>query len=243
MGWLKSPAPFSPDMEIIDLSQEIYAGMPVFEGHPGVEMTVAVTHEQRNNTVNPRTVSPVLHALTLSEHAGTHVDAFSHFGIEFRGKSIDTMPLKMFYTEGICVDVSHRGPGELIEVRDIRAALSRAGLEIRAGDTVLLYTDHYRNCFGTPDWPNGPGISVKLAEWFGKLGISAFGVETRSPGIVGVSNKEVHRIGGELGYSHYENLINLHRLLAAGRFRFIALPLKIRGGTGSPVRAVAVLED
>jgi kynurenine formamidase len=46
-----------------------------------------------------------------------------------------------------------------------------------------------------------------------------------------------------LGFTHYENLINLHLLIGRGRFRFIGLPLKIRGGTGSPVRAIAVFEN
>ena len=36
---------------------------------------------------------------------------------------------------------------------------------------------------------------------------------------------------GELGYTHYENMINLHKLIGKGRFRFIALPLKIKGGS------------
>jgi kynurenine formamidase len=61
-----------------------------------------------------------------------------------------------------------------------------------------------------------------------------------APGVIKLSNKEVHRICGELGFTHYENLVNLHQLTGRGRFRFIGLPLKIRGGTGSPVRAVAV---
>ena len=61
-----------------------------------------------------------------------------------------------------------------------------------------------------------------------------------SPGVSGISNKEVHHICGELNFTHYENLINLDKLLGRGRFRFIGLPLKIRGGTGSPVRPVAV---
>jgi kynurenine formamidase len=38
-------------------------------------------------------------------------------------------------------------------------------------------------------------------------------------------------------------MINLYQLVGRGRFRFIALPLKIRGGTGSPVRAVAIFEE
>ncbi|MFL6292980.1 MAG: cyclase family protein [Thermoanaerobaculia bacterium] len=88
----------------------------------------------------------------------------------------------------------------------------------------------------------GPGVSTDAARWLGRQGIAAFGVETASPGVVHVSNREVHHICGELGFTHYENLINLHLLIGRGRFRFIGLPLRIRGGTGSPVRAVAVFE-
>ncbi len=161
---------------------------------------------------------------------------------QFRGQSIDTMPLTMFYTEGICLDLSHKGLRELIELADLAQALSEAGLEIRQGDTVLLYTDHYRRTFGTDDWDNGPGISVDAARWLGQQKIAAFGVETVSPGVRHISNKEVHHICGELGFTHYENMINLHQLIGRGRFRFIGLPLKIRGGTGSPVRAIAVFE-
>ena len=73
--------------------------------------------------------------------------------------------------------------------------------------------------------------------------IAAFGVETMSPGVRKVSNREVHYICGELGFTHYENMINLHQLIDRGRFRFIAFPLKFRRGSGSPVRAVAVFED
>jgi kynurenine formamidase len=148
----------------------------------------------------------------------------------------------MFYTEGICLDLSYKGLRELIEPVDLERALSEAGLEIKQGDTVLLYTDHYRRAFGTDDWDHGPGISVDAARWLGQQQIAAFGVETMSPGVRHVSNKEVHRICGELGFTHYENMINLYQLIGQGRFRFIGLPLKIRGGTGSPVRAIAVFE-
>ena len=62
------------------------------------------------------------------------------------------MPLGMFITSGFCLDLSHKGLLELIELSDIRAALHDTGLHIDAGDTVLLYTDHYRRYFGTADW-------------------------------------------------------------------------------------------
>ncbi|PKA84518.1 kynurenine formamidase [Ulvibacter sp. MAR_2010_11] len=229
--------------QIIDLSQEIYSGMPVYKGLPEVKMTVHATHEEWDNIENPTTSTPSVYKLELGEHTGTHVDALNHMAIENKGQSIDTMPLSMFYTEGICLDFSKKGLGELISVTDIRLACAKANLEIKKGDTVLLYTDHYRKYFGTENWGNGPGITAEAASWLGKKEIAAFGVETMSPGVPAVSNKEVHIICGALGFTHYENMINLHLLLNKGRFRFIAFPLKIRGGTGSPVRAVAVFEN
>ena len=230
-------------IEIIDLSQEIFTGMPVFPGLPEVSITVHQSHEQLDGVTDSDVVSPAVNRLELGEHTGTHVDALNHMARQYRGQSIDTMPLAMFYTEGICLDLSAKGLMELIEIADLERALSDGGLEIKRGDTVLLYTDHYRRAFGTENWHRGPGVSIEAARWLGGQGIAAFGVEPASPGVRGVSNKEVHWICGELGFTHYENMINLHLLTGRGRFRFIGLPLRIRGGTGSPVRAVAVFED
>ncbi|MCA1614666.1 MAG: cyclase family protein [Acidobacteria bacterium] len=225
-------------LEIIDLSQEIFTGMPVFPGLPEVKITVHQSDEELEGIVDSGVVSPAVNLLELGEHTGTHVDAISRMGREHRAQSIDKMPLETFYTEGICLDLSHKGLMELIEVEDLERALSEAGLEIRRGDTVLLYTDHYRRAYGTDDWHRGPGVSVEAARWLGRRGVAAFDVEPAAPGVRGVSNKEVHRVCGELGLTHYENMCNLHRLVGRGRFRFIGLPLRIRGGTGSPVRAV-----
>jgi kynurenine formamidase len=228
--------------EIIDLSQEIFAGMPVFPSHPQVRIDVHISHEQADDIAGSDIISPAVNRLELGEHTGTHVDAINHMARQYRGQSIDTMSLSMFYTEGICLDLSHMGRRALIEPVDLEQALKKAGLEIKAGDTALLYTDHYRRAFGTHDWEHGPGISAEAARWLGGKEIAAFGVETMAPGVRHVSNREVHHICGEMGFTHYENLINLHLLVERGRFRFIALPLKIRGGTGSPVRAVAVFD-
>jgi len=229
-------------LEIIDLSQEIFSGMPVFPGLPEVNISVHVSHEEWDGIDGSDVVSPAVNRLELGEHTGTHVDAINHMARQYRGQSIDTMPLTMFYTEGICLDLSHKGLRELIEPADLERALSEADLDIKQGDTVLLYTDHYRRAFGTDDWHNGPGVSIEAARWLGQQKIAAFGVETMAPGVLHVSNKEVHHICGELGFTHYENMNNLYQLVGRGRFRFIGLPLKIRGGTGSPVRAIAVFE-
>jgi kynurenine formamidase len=228
--------------EIIDLSQEIYSGMAVYHSLPPMEMNVHATHEQWAGIENPTTATPAVYRLQMSEHTGTHVDALNHMGKDFVGQSIDTMPLSMFYTEGICIDFSHKGLLQMIDRAEFITACEAQNIDIKKGDTLLIYTDHYRKYFGTEDWKNGPGISSALARWLGEQGIFAFGVETMSPGVPKVSNREVHQICGEMGFTHYENMVNLHQLVGRGRFRFIALPLKIRGGTGSPVRAVAVFE-
>jgi kynurenine formamidase len=229
-------------VEIIDLSQEIYSGMPVYHGLPEVKISVYASHEQWDGITGSEVVSPAVNKLEMGEHTGTHVDALNHMARQYRGQSIDTMPLSMFFTEGICLDLSDKGLRDLIEPADLQRSLSAANLVIKPGDTVLLYTDHYRRAFGTDDWHNGPGVSTHAARWLGQHKIAAFGVETAAPGVRHVSNKEVHHICGELGFTHYENMINLCQLIGRGRFRFIGLPLKIRGGTGSPVRAVAVFE-
>ena len=229
-------------VEIIDLSQELFTGMPVFPGMPEVNIRMHVSHEEWDGIADSNVISPAVNHLGFGEHTGTHVDAINHMARQYRGQSIDTMPLTMFYTEGICLDLSYKGLRELIEPADLERALSESNLDIKQGDTVLLYTDHYRRAFGTEHWHDGPGVSAEAARWLGEQKIAAFGVETMAPGVLRVSNKQVHHICGELGFTHYENMINLHQLIGRGRFRFIGLPLRIRGGTGSPVRAIAVFE-
>lgn len=228
--------------EIIDLSQEIFEGMPVYKSLPQVKMTVHNTHEQWDNIKNPTTKTPAVYKLEMGEHTGTHVDALNHMEAKHIGKSIDTMPLSMFYTEGICLDFSHKNLQELITSTEVKDKLQESNLSIKKGDTVLLCTNHYQKHFNTENWSKGPGITAECATWLGEQEIAAFGVETMSPGVPNISNKEVHHICGNMGFTHYENMINLDKLIGRGRFKFIGLPLKIRGGTGSPVRAVAIFE-
>jgi kynurenine formamidase len=229
-------------MKIIDLSPEIYSGMPMHHTQPQVEISVHATHEEWEGDTESDDQTPSVNLLKMSEHTGSHVDALSHMGKAYKKQSIDTMPLSKFYTRGICLDLSNKGLNQLIEISDLQTVLDTSSLKIQDGDTVLLYTDHYRKHFDTPEWPQNPGLSAEAARWLGTQKIAAFGVESMAPGVSQVSNKQVHQICGELGFTHYENLINLHELIDQGPFRFIGLPLKIRGGTGSPVRAVAVFD-
>ena len=74
--------------EIIDLSQEIFTGMPVFPGLPDVRITMHVSHEEWDGVSGSEIVSPAVNRLELGEHTGTHVDALNHMARQYRGQSI-----------------------------------------------------------------------------------------------------------------------------------------------------------
>jgi kynurenine formamidase len=87
-----------------------------------------------------------------------------------------------------------------------------------------------------------PGLSVEAVHWLADKGIRMFGVEAVSPAPEGELNFQAHLACAERGITHVEGLTNLARLVGRGRFRFVGFPLKIRGGTASPIRAVAIFE-
>ncbi len=70
--------------EIIDLSQEIYEGMPVYKNLPQVKMTIHNSHEEWNGIISSGTKTPAVHKLELGEHTGTHVDAINHMAIQYK---------------------------------------------------------------------------------------------------------------------------------------------------------------
>ena len=231
---------------LVDLSQEIFHKAPVLPSFPATQVLPYLTHEEIDGETATGPVSNCITTLIMCDHASTHVDAFSHFHAApaRRGDTIDKLPLDLFYTPGICVNVTGFEPNELIFVRDVEKGLAADGLEVQRGDTVLLHTGHYRRTFGTPEFIAGwPGIAAEVVPFLAEKGAVAFGVESLGPGVWGGSNGEVHKLCGHLNITHYENLANLEDVVGRGRFRFIAFPLKIRGAAGSPVRAVAVLDE
>jgi kynurenine formamidase len=122
--------------------------MPVYPGLPEVKLGMHVTHEEWEGETDAQTATPGVNKISMGEHTGTHVDAFNHMALEYKHQSIETMPLSMFYTEGICLDLSEKGLRELIDIGDLEKALSDSNHTIKVGDTVLLYTDHYRRAYG-----------------------------------------------------------------------------------------------
>jgi len=230
-------------MQLIDLSGEIFHKCPTLPNHPPVVICDYQTHDTVREAEGVK-FSCASKFISLGEHTASHVDAPFHFDGRPGALTIDQVPLENFYTEAVCLDLSHKPLKSDISIGDLKQAIEIAQVDIRPRDTVLLYMAHYDRTFGTPGFlTDFPGLVKESAEWLADKGITAFGVEAVSPGRPGKHNFEVHLVCRDRGFTHYEGLANLHKVVGKGRFTFIAFPLKIRGGTGSPVRAVAVLAD
>lgn len=222
-------------MKIIDLTQTIYSGMPMHHTQPAVRIEAWSHHDEKKQF-------PSAHRMTFSEHTGTHVDALSHMLPDSQLPAIDQMPLENFIGQGLCLDFSDFSFGQLIEIADLTDAVGQTGISLTHVQFVLLHTNHFNNVSKEEEWPLNPGLSADAALWLCKSGIRAFGIDALAPGVKGQTNKQVHKICGETGVTHYENLTHLDQLVGKGLFTFIGLPLKIKSGTGSPVRAVALLD-
>lgn len=180
---------------------------------------------------------------SMGDHSGTHVDAPRHFSDTPNALTVDQMPLEKFYTPALCLDLSHKPLKSDISAQDLAAAEAASGATIEKGDTVLLHMAfNDRVALDSPAYfTDFPGLTKESAEWLGNKGVVSFGVEAVSPGRPGRNNYEVHHVCRDMEFVHMEGLINLEKLIGVGKFTFIGFPLKIRGGTGSPIRAVAAL--
>jgi kynurenine formamidase len=229
-------------MELIDLSREIFHRTQAHPSHPPVVMTVWGDHSEKKTAGNTVFTSKAMY-LSMSDHAGTHVDAPVHFDPRPGAASIDEVPLEDFYTPAICLDLSHVPLKHSVGVAEMQAALAKSGQEIRPGDTVLLWMATNERLLGKPGYLHDfPGLALESVHWLADFGIKMFGVEAISPAPEGEPNFLAHMACAERGITHIECLANLDKLIGRGRFRFIGFPLKIRGGTASPIRAVAVFE-
>jgi kynurenine formamidase len=226
---------------LVDLSQEIYQGMDVYPGHL---KTVVWEHQGHAETAArfEGGFSFASRGLLLCDHGPTHVDALSHLDPDPRAPSIDEMPLGTFYGDGLCIDVSHKAPHAYIGAEDLDQAVAASGQELRQGDILLLRTGTYERYHGTSKYVDQyPGLDEEGSRWLLDSGVKAFGVDSPSPDNPISRTYPCHMMCRKHGITHYENLANLERI-DGRRFQFIGFPLRIRGGTGSPVRAVAVLD-
>jgi kynurenine formamidase len=225
-------------VKLVDLTQEIYQGMPVFPLHQKTMIFPNISHEQSKQQIGFEFAT---NNLLINEHGPTHSDATYEY--DPQGKYIDEMPLEYFYGPAICLDLSHVSPDDYITPNDLEMALEKSGQVIQEGDIVLLYTGHYNRAYGTDEWlTRYTGLDYEGAKWLAKQGVVNIGID--APAIDNPIDPlfSGHLVCKEYQMTNTENLCNLDQV-AGKRFLYFGLPLRIRKGTGSPIRAVAVFID
>ena len=226
-------------MRIIDLSQEIFQGMPVYPGHLKTAVWDYHTHEETVNAFEGG-FSYQSSGLLLSDHGPTHVDSISHLDASADAPSIDQMDLTQFCGPATCIDVSSAKPHDYITAEHLDAAVVEAGGLLAPGDVLLIHTGTQSRYGEKLAYSrNYPGLDDRAAGWLVSQRVKTFGVDSPSPDNPISRTYPVHMMCRRERMTHYENLANLD-LLVGRRFTFIGFPLRIRNGTGSPVRAVAL---
>ena len=243
----RSPSrePF-PDGDIVDLS------------HPYDEYTIfwptaeAFTLHKVADGVTAGGYYYAANTFSTSEHGGTHLDAPVHFG---EGKyTADQIPLERLIGPAVVIDVTASAAKDRdyrVTREDVVAFEGKHG-RIAEGTIVLARTGWSRH------WPEAkaylgddtPGDASKLSfPSFGEAAarvlvderrVGALGIDTASNDYGKSKDFVVHRIAAEKNVPGLENLTNLDRLPPRGA-TIIALPIKIEGGSGGPVRAIAMV--
>jgi kynurenine formamidase len=185
--------------------------------------------------------------LLMNEHSGTHVDAPAHFITDAKPHAhvtIDQVPLNRLVGRGVRIDCRNFREGDYVPQRFV-ATWEAEHDALREGDIVLFdfgWSAHWGlrpdNLRYIQDWP---GISMETAEYLISKSIAAIGVDTLSPDPPEAHRRQlaIHPVVLERQVLIVENLTNLRQL--PDFFLFLAFPLKIRDGSGSPIRAVALV--
>lgn len=251
------------DCRVIDLAQPYFTGMPHYPLHAPYLYSMSKKHGE---IVNPGGSSSAAEAIALSTHVGTHIDALCHFS--FNGKlhgdvdpaghqsygggierySVDT--IQPIFRRGVLLDIAKLVNVDVLPVDFVITPdhLDRAseGVVIAPGDVVLLRTgwSRYWNDPGRfISQVHSPGPGIEGARWLSIRGIFAAGSETAPFEFMPNPEMSVHvHLLVEQGI-HILECLNLEELSVSGalEFLFVAVPLKIRGGTASPIRPVALL--
>jgi kynurenine formamidase len=221
--------------EIVDLTLDTFPGMPALGAVP--------TYWTRANHDLTRffykgELSYQTNSMMLTEHAGTHLDVPYHFKED--GPAVHEVPVDKLLVRARVFDFSDKKPLDGIGPEDFERVARRDGIEIEPGDGAVVYTEHSRNYYASPQTYGDvrPFITKEGAEW----------VARHKPGIVitdlvgldepADQTTPVHNIVLHSGVCMLQVLTNLKHL-TKGEWYVGAFAINVVQGTGSPVRAFA----
>jgi kynurenine formamidase len=226
---------------VIDLSQTLEERMPGSPNHAKFFQHVWGSYDLGDRSLNLQ--------VSMSDHSGTHVDAPAHFIGSSRPEAhvtVDRIPIKRFLARGCRIDCRSFEEGGYVS-RAFLTEWERQHGELRAEDIVLLDFGWASRWALRPDsgryLEDFPGVGMDAAEYLVQKLVKGFGVDTLSPDPPEAHRQKraIHPFVLEHQLLIFENLTNLSEL--PHFFAFLGLPLKIRGGSGSPLRAIALTWD
>ena len=215
----------------VDLSYHLDPTTSPFPGDPPVEIKVQMSIPPDLPPGTPGYLNTS--TVRASVHTGTHMDAFFHFYRD--GLTIDQIPLAQCMGPALLIDLSDKQAKEEITEHD----LARYQESISRTPKVVLNTGWAQNWGNALYFTDYPALTGDAARFLVACGIELIGIDTPS---VDYAPNDAHFVLLGNDVLIVENLTNLDQI---GRplFDFTALPLKITGRDGSPVRAIAVVEE
>jgi kynurenine formamidase len=224
-------------MRIIDLSHLIYDGLTTHPSHPRIVINDFMVHAFTAPRYQPPCKGFATKQLLISDHAGTHVDAPSHFYAE--SESIDTQDLSNYFGEALLIDVSCKELRQPVNLELLRRTLEKDNLRVERGDIVIIRA--WAGRWDDPDFHHANGLAIDAARWLREQGMKAVGIDLGNIEDNADMTRKVHMFLLGEKVPIYENLANLNAL-PVKRFIFSGFPLSLKNCTGSPVRAVALIQ-
>jgi len=193
----------------------------------------------------------------MSDHTGNHIDAPYHFGPTVAGekaKTIDEVPLEWCSGPGIRLDFRNFDRKD-IRVDDIKERLHKLEVELEPGLIPLLWTGADKNIDDDDKYFNEQaGLSPEGLHFFLDHGIKLVGIDAYAMDVSYETMQEnfseddpqffpLHFVGREREHMHLEKLVGLEQLPVSKGFYFVAMPIKLRGGSAGWVRPVAYVPE
>ena len=215
-------------MKILDLTLTVSDKIPTFPGSP--QPNFIPWENIKDDGYN-------LELLFLSSHTGTHLDAPYHF-IE-NGTKIHEISPNRLIRDAVLIK-SRKKSGEAITKTDI-LKFEKMHEKIPNGSTVIFWTGWQKMLHDDSYFIKNPGLSTTAAKYLVSKKTNLVGIDSPSIDFQASKQFSVHHIFSKNGILILENLANLEKI-KSWKFQLVVLPLKLKNATGSPVRAVAVLE-
>lgn len=227
-------------MRVVDLAPLLERGIPRWPTHPHLTIDKAVTHEHDGYYCQ---------AIMMAEHTGAHVDAPAHMLPDRMDRTIDTFPADHLMATAVLYDFSDENlkPGQLITADDLRRAEARSGAAVGEGEIAVVnygWMTRYWRTDAQAQWYvlNAPGMSEDACEFFRERKVKAVATDTVAAETAIVDGVPQNNPGHMKSWLPHDILIiemlrNLEQV--PSRFLFVATPLHIHEGSGSPIRPFA----